>query len=247
MLSLSDYTDTDELKAITPPEECSYAAPAQASLRNIYLNDQLGDCVIAGGYHIVGTETANAGNPFLATKDQIIADYSAIGGYVVGDSNTDNGCNLTTALDYWTKNGFANGTKLTAWARVNSSNVREMQLAIYLFENLYLGMGLPDAWVHPMPSGNKFVWDVAGESNPDQGHCIMSNGYSKIGLDVDTWALEGTLTYGASDKYARPGGGGEMYVLLTPDQINRTNQRAPNGFDFATLEKDFKALTGVTA
>ena len=52
-------------------------------LGNVFLNDQLGDCVIAGGYHTIGTITANAGNPFVASTSQVTADYSAIGGYIL--------------------------------------------------------------------------------------------------------------------------------------------------------------------
>ena len=67
-----------------PPTSMDYTPKANSSLVNIYGNDQLGDCVIAGGYHVVGVETGNAGNQFIASSTQITNDYSAIGGYVPG-------------------------------------------------------------------------------------------------------------------------------------------------------------------
>src|SRR5208283_4507003 len=50
----------------TPPASVSYTAKAMVSLNQMYLNDQLGDCVIAGGGHMRGVTSGNAtGTPFL--------------------------------------------------------------------------------------------------------------------------------------------------------------------------------------
>src|SRR5208282_5056272 len=69
----------------TPPATKDWSSAGQPALSNIYDNDTLGDCVIAGGYHVDAVWTGNAGQLFTATDQQIIADYSAIGGYVPGD------------------------------------------------------------------------------------------------------------------------------------------------------------------
>lgn len=164
----------------TPPTSADYTGKAQSSLANIYGNDTLGDCVVAGGYHIVGVETGNAGNQFTATSAQIIKDYSAIGGYVPGNPNTDQGCDEKTALGYWTSHGFADGTKLLGWLAVDPTNKTEMMQALYLFENLYFGIELPDAWINPFPSANGFTWNVAGTADPQNGHCFT--GDTKISL-----------------------------------------------------------------
>ena len=50
------------------PEEVDYSEKADAVLRDIFLNDEHGDCVIAGGYHVVGVETGNAGISFTRQK-----------------------------------------------------------------------------------------------------------------------------------------------------------------------------------
>src|SRR6516162_4409976 len=90
------------LKSTLPPAPASvdFSAKGQPALSNIYGNDRLGDCVIAGGYHVVATETGNAGQLFTATPEQIIADYEAIGGYNPDDPNSDRGCDEPTALNY---------------------------------------------------------------------------------------------------------------------------------------------------
>lgn len=238
----------------TPPPSADYTSKASQELSNIDENDSLGDCVIAGGYHIVGVETGNAGNQFIATNAQITKDYTAIGGYIPGNPNTDNGCDIPTALGYWATHGFANGTKLLGFLAVDPTNVTEVQQALYLFENLMLGLELPDAWISPFPSGNGFTWDIAGNPDPENGHCIIGAGYAATGtkilgynaagLIISTWGMLGILTWAALAKYCSAKNYGELYVLLTPDQVTKGQTIAPNGVSWSELISDFDALGG---
>jgi hypothetical protein len=239
-LKLKNY-----LKASLPaaPPSVSYAPAASAVLSDIFGNDTLGDCVIAAGYHVVGVETGNAGDLFHASADQIIADYSAIGGYVPGDPSTDQGCNVQTALAYWQTHGFANGTKIAGYLAVDPTNVAEVQSALWLFENLIIGLELPDTYTNPFPSASGFTWGP-GKADPSQGHCIMANGYIAQGLSIDTWALEGTFTYSALAALCSASEGGELWVMLTPDQIAKAASKAPNGFAWQDLVVDFDSIGG---
>ena len=243
--SLGRYLAKRRLAA--PPASCTYAPKAVQSLSNIFLNDAEGNCVIAGGYHVEGIETGNAGVIFIPTTAQLNDDYGAIGGYVPGDPSTDNGCDEQTALNFWTQHGFANGTKLLGWLEVDATNPDEVKQAMYLFENLFFGVALPDAWVSPFPNGNGFVWDVAGSSDPENGHCFVGTGYDSVGVNVDTWGMLGTLTWRAVAAYAIAKSGGALYVMLSPDQVARGAAKAPNGIDWATLIADFDALGGNVA
>ena len=227
-----------------PPATLDLTAAAMTPLRNIYGNDTLGDCVIAGGYHQVGVATGNAGSAFVASTAQIIADYSAIGGYVPGRPATDQGCDLPTANAYWTNHGFANGTKLAGWLAIDPTNQTEVMQAIWLFESADFGVSLPDQWVNPMPENDNFVWGVAGNPDPNNGHCFVGVGYNATGVIIDTWAEFGTVTWAAVAKYAASSAQGELYVLLTPDIIAKATAKAPNGFDWPTLVADFNALGG---
>jgi hypothetical protein len=228
----------------TPPASVDYSAAAASALSNIYLNDQLGDCVIAGGYHVVGVLTGNAGDEFVASTSQITADYSAIGGYVPGNPATDQGCDEQTALAYWTATGFQDGTKLAGWLAVDATNKATLMQALDLFENLYFGVELPDAWVNPMPQTAGFTWDVAGDPDPGYGHCVMGVGYNATGVQIDTWGMLGTITWAALAKYMVTSAGGEAYTLCSPDQIAKGQTKAPNGFDWSTLIADFNSLGG---
>jgi hypothetical protein len=234
---------TDAIPA--PPAAVDFSAKAAAVLAMIYLNDQLGDCVIAGGYHIVGVETGNAtGTPYIASDAVLKADYSAIGGYVDGDPSTDNGCDEDTAIHYWTNHGFANGTKLLGSLSVDATNAVQVKQAVWLTEEIIICMELPDAYVNPFPGGNGFVWDVAGDPVPKNGHSIMACGYTDKGLIICTWGMLGILTWAALAKYAVTSAGGSLNAVLTPDQLAKGQVAAPNGVSWNSIIADFDALGG---
>jgi hypothetical protein len=229
---------------ISVPLTVDYTKKANAVLANTYLNELLGCCVIAAGYHIVGVWTGNADNLFTASPKQIIADYSAVGHYNPEIPSTDQGAIEQDAFNYWTKTGFANGTKLAGWAAVNATRMSDVMAAIYLFENAILGMQLPDAWIHPLPSASGFVWDVAGEPGPKNGHCVMATGYTQQGVQIDTWGVRGIITWAALAKYGTTQASGEMYTLLSPDQLAKATQKAPNGVAWPDLIASFSKMGG---
>jgi hypothetical protein len=247
-MSLGNYL-TRGLPA--PPPTCDYTKSASSALSQVYCNDTLGDCVIAGMAHVVGVLTGNSGTkPFIYTKNQIIALYSAIGGYVPGDPNTDQGCDEQTALNYWENNGAPKGSthKIAGWLSVNGADPSEYRAALWLFENLYFGIELPDRWINPMPSSSGFVWDVAGSPDPDNGHCVVGVGYNAKGVTIDTWGMTGLMTDAAIAKYATVAGQGELYTVVSQDGIDKATLKAPNGVDWSQLVADFDSMGGsVTA
>ena len=233
-----------------PPAQCDYREPAKTALSNVYENDTLGDCVIAGIAHVVGVLTANAGQPpFIYTNSQIIELYSAIGGYVPGDPTTDQGCDEQTALNYWENQGAPKGAhRIAGWISVDATDPTEYRTALWLFENLYFGIELPDAWINPMPSSSGFTWDVAGNPDPNNGHCVAGVAYTAQGVIVDTWGMTGVITDAAVGKYASASGNGELYTIVSQDGINKATQKAPSGFDWSQLVADFDSMGGtVTA
>jgi hypothetical protein len=254
-LSLRNYL-TRRLPAA--PVTCDYTKPAAAALAQIYDNDTLGDCVIAGMAHVVGVLTGNSGTkPFIYTSQQIIELYSAIGGYVPGDPSSDQGCDEQTALNYWENNGAmppggknpaADSHRIAGWLAVDGNNPSEYRTALWLFENLYFGIELPDAWIRSMPAASGFVWDVAGPSDPDNGHCVAGVGYNANGVVFDTWGMTGLMTDAAIAKYATRSSHGELYTAVSQDGINKATQKAPAGFDWSQLVADFDSMGGsVTA
>lgn len=231
----------------SPPSIIDWRKNAISALKKDYLNKKLGICVVAGAYHILGVETGNAdpGNPFIPTDDQLVADYGAIGGYKPGDPSTDNGCDMQTSMRYFQYKGFASGDKIVGWLPLDSQNAQEIATALWLFENVNIGMALPNAWVNPFPSGDGTIWDVAGDPNPCNGHCIIAAAeIGATGLWIDTWGLDVLLTYNAIKKYGQHSAGGEIYTILMQSQLLQGQMKAPNGFDWVSLISDFNTLGG---
>jgi hypothetical protein len=237
-LSLKNYL---KRSMPAPPRTCGYSPRAQVELANIYLNDTLGDCVIAGMAHIAGLLSGNAGSPLMLSSAQIVKLYSAIGGYVPGDPSTDNGCDEQTALNYWQTKGLP-GHKIFGWMSVNPTDPVEVRTALWLFENLMFGIELPDAWVNPMPSAPGWVWRSAGPADPQNGHCFVGTGYAPGRIQIDSWGMIGSVTDAAVAQYAGASDGGELYCVLSQDAIAKASQKAPNGFDWSQLLADFDSM-----
>lgn len=228
----------------TPPASCDYSKAATRTLRNVYLNDQYGDCVIAGAAHIRGVTSGNAGDEIEFADHDILSMYRVIGPLSNNGQHGDLGCDLKTAMDYWTRNGFTDGIKLMGWLAVDPTDPNEYRVACWLFENLYFGIACPNRWLNPMPQGDNFVWDVAGQPNRKNGHCISGVGYDSNGVKVSTWGLLGTLTDRAIENYCQRNAGGEMYVMISSDMIGKAQQKAPNGLNWHELISDFNLLGG---
>lgn len=227
-----------------PPAYVHRGAKALACLSNIYGNDTRGDCTAAGAGHGEGIWRGNAGNNDPApTLAEVIQFYSETTGYVDGNPSTDNGGDEVKVLNFWRDTGFMIGdarSKIAAWCNVDATNPKQVRQAIWLAEFVYFGVELPKAWVSPMPQQSGFVWDVAGDPVPANGHCFISGSYD-ADLIIDTWGEFGKITDAAVAKYAS-GAGGELHCCFSLDSINRATQKSDSGFDFETLLVDSAAL-----
>lgn len=247
-MCLHDYRTGAPLP--TPPSACTYAPGAVTALQQVYLNDELGDCVIAGMAHLIGVFVGNAGGgPAIFPTAAIIAEYTEVGGYdpdatlVDGVNQTDGGCDERTAMADWQSKGFPPAqNKIQGWVSINGANPVQVRTALWLTENLIFGVELPDAWITPFPSAPGFAWDVAGPANPNNGHCFVGVGYTAQGVIICTWGMLGVITWAAIAKYATTTGSGELYSVLTPQIIAKATAKAPNGFDFAQLTADFASF-----
>jgi hypothetical protein len=231
----------------TPPASTSYAALAASALAQMYENDSLGDCVIAGVQHVEGLMTGNQpATPLLYTTAQTTAFYSAACGYVPGNPSTDQGCDIQTVLAYWENNGAPAGSahKPVGYLAVDPTNQVEVQTAIWLFQNAVPGIDLPDAWINPFPSAPGFLWDVAGAPDPDNGHCPPGIDYNAQGMVISTWAMTGVMTWAAVAYYCAAAQGGEMYTVISQDTLNAATGLAPDGLDWVQMVADFNAMGG---
>lgn len=243
-LQLRDYLTTHALIP-SAPAVCHYSPLVEHGLAMVLGNDTLGDCTAAAAAHLIDQWRGNALSMApVVTEADTVAFYSRTCGYVPGNEATDQGGNLVDVMTKWRDGGFfADGSaKIEGWAAVDASNVHEVMSALWLFEGLYMGASLPDAWLNPIPSGSGFDWRVAGDPNPSNGHCTAAVGYNGWGLIFDTWGMIGTIEWAALAKYWGAGAAGELYALLSPETINRATKKAASGFDIDALRNDLAAF-----
>jgi hypothetical protein len=239
-LRFARYLDVVDLPA--SPVAVDYASKATTILSQILGNDQYGDCTVAGAFHVHGTILANAGEP----PDPGLSAANATNLYLQLTGGKDIGLDEQTVLNHWQKDGLLPGgtRKIAGWMAVDATNKAHCQLAAWLFENLYFGVELPDAWINPMPSASGFLWDVAGAPDPGNGHCFVAPGYDAAGPKCATWGMVGNVSWEAVAKYAVDSASGELYTVISADGIAKATARCPAGVDWAGLVADFAALGG---
>ncbi len=223
-----------------PPPSISYIPSARTFLQNILGNDNNGDCTIAAAFHISGMLLQNAVQPLpseYTTNTAVKLYYALTGGQ-------DTGLDEQLVFNWWQNHGLlSDGTHRTvARVFVKPTDQEQIQTALWLFGNLYLTGGLPDAWVNSMPNGDGFVWDVAGDPNPQNGHAWCGCAYDAVGIEIDTWGLFGKLTYPAIANYCNPSSGGGCYSVVSIDAINIGSQKSPSGFDWTQLQADIASF-----
>jgi hypothetical protein len=235
---LSRYLKTSELPAPPPEVDWSKAVPHYGML----LNDQLGDCVIAGMMHLSMGWQANAGQtPTTPSNGEVVAAYSAIGGYNPSDPSTDQGCNMLDALNYWRNTGLSIGgqkNQIAAFAEVDLSNDAEVKTALWLFGGLFTGFEMPksaqDAKSWSVPASGPH-----GRGKPGSwgGHCApLAAEDGTGGFQAITWGALMPATQDFVADYCE-----EAYAVLSAAWIAKNGQ-APCGFDLAALQGDLAAL-----
>lgn len=252
MIRMADAAETPTPDAIT------WTGPAMQVLRDIEGNNQAGDCVEAEEAHFLAVVTANAKILYAYVTAAVLAMYSALTGYVIGDATTDQGTNPLDCLDYFTKNAYADGSTNLGYVLVDGRNQTEIQQAIAWFGNLKMWCCLPSAYTSPLPARNGFVWDVA-PPNMQQGHCFGGYGYiakgdapeavkvlgcNALGVIIATWGLVGTMTWAAVAALCVPENGGGLATRLSRDWIE-ANGSTPFGETADQVEAALRAMGGI--
>lgn len=229
---LSDFIDIGIATLVLPPST-NWRAKATKSLDRMYLNDQYGDCVIAGSAHHEGVWTANdTPETAVATDQEILATYRGWCGHLGNDA----GCIITQVLDKWRSEGLlVNGVrrKIDGYADCNNTNKDLVKAAIHLFGALKLGIMLPRDWT------NNAVWDVT--SSPIVGgHDVAAIDYDDRGVYVSSWGRVYLITWAAfqSTKWVE-----ECWVVLSASWYNN-DQLSPSGVSVAQLRDAITKIGG---
>jgi hypothetical protein len=211
----------------TPPRSFDYSN--RVAEYPMALNDQLGDCTIAGVIHMLQLAYAEIGEVFeYPGDDEVKATYLKLSG------GADNGLVEHNVLQAWLKDGlFSN--KITAYVPVNIKNRKEMAFALYSFGSLYLGVEMPANAEQQFEAHEN--WHVTEDHpQPVGGHCVVATGMNAFGIDCITWGALQSMTWSWWDSY-----GIEAWVAI-PEIFIEANHGPLWHFDILSLCEDLKNL-----
>lgn len=202
------------------------------------LNDQLGDCTIAGLGHGVQVWTGNTGQMVTLSDSIIESTYSKFDGYVPGDPSTDQGGIELDVLNDFRQGGFG-GYQLDAYMGIAPAHVANVLHAIHLFGGSYIGFNVPQFLMPADGSPTPDLWDVQPKQDDTNigGHCVWCGGYyydpitGKLCIKLVSWGKVYAMTVDFWHEYVD-----EAYALLSPAWIGATG--CPAGFDLAQLQSD---------
>lgn len=227
-----------------PPEKIYLEYKIDPATIGMYGNDLYGDCVFAGLAHWLMVITAHSGKMIVPTEDEVLGWYSAVAGFdpkqtdANGNNPTDNGANITDALNYWQTVGIC-GHKIDGWMKIDSTNPVHRKLGLWLFLGVGTGIQCPALAQQQFANGQTF--DVASDDGGiEGGHFILQAGEGADGRDYETWGkgdCKATNAWG--DKYED-----EAYVVLTEDLIESASGKSPFGFDYSALTAVLPTLRG---
>lgn len=154
-------------------------------------NDQVGDCVIAGGMHEMMLLSALGGRGAPTFNDAgALAEYSAITGYVPGDDDTDNGTDMVDAAHYRQRTGLvdADGVrhKIDGFVSLPPGDIDQIALGAYLFGVVGLGVNLTSQCEDQFDAEEP--WAMTSKPGNEGGHYVPCVGRNHEGnLLIVTW------------------------------------------------------------
>lgn len=207
----------------------------------MYLNNALGDCACAAPGHMEMIFSKAAGGKEVDPSDDDILKLYELQGYVPGNPATDNGSSMGNVLADWRNERWMNGEKLVssvyAYCQVDQTNIEHLRLALYLFDGLYIGVGLP------LTAQGQQVWDVV----PDVPNHNAPYSWGGHAINVVAWNEDNSvefISWGQRMKMTAAFWGmyvDEVYAVVTKD-LKEGDTLADNGFNVDQLEADMAEL-----
>ena len=223
-----------------PPPVCDWSANI-ADWRMLK-NDELGDCGPAAVFHGSMSKTASTTSLIIPTDDEVVAFYSAAGGYRPGRPWTDGGVNNSDMLSVAQKQGYTTGgqkKQAGPYASIEPGDVATLKRAVYYLHGMLIGCNPPAYWYDNFGPGK--VWDRTN-SRIDGGHDIWCYGYNADGLLIVTWGKPGTLVTWAGIEQNCD----ELDAIAEADvEINPATGRTAQGMLMLDWQQAATELTGV--
>lgn len=226
-LFLANYLHTS---AIAYPAVKAWERPIDYGMLG---NDSVGDCTIAGFYHLRMNmqAVANAGTPLVVTTAEALADYSAITGYN-GTPATDNGANCIDVLNWYRQK-----STIAGYVALDQGNIEQVKIGTYLFGGAYIGFNVPLSMVNQLNSGQDPDWSYSPDDTASgEGHCVTPVGYGRDGLAVISWGKVYRTSWDFWNAWVD-----EAFCIVSKDWIKRSGV-SPTGLDLNGLLADMAQL-----
>jgi len=200
-------------------------------------NDEVGDCVIAGGMHETMIWSRCGGNKIAPFDTKTaIKMYSEITGYNPRNPQTDMGTDMQAAASYRKHTGLLDSDgvrhKISAYLALSPGNLQQHLIALYLFGAVGIGILFPSYAMQQFEEGR--VWDIEQGGSIDGGHYIpLVANRSRI-LCV-TWGRLHAMTNEFFQRY-----NDESIVYLSEEMFKE--RKSPEGFDYDKLLSDLQHL-----
>lgn len=195
---------------------------------HMFLNDEIGDCAIAGRIEEIRLANALRGVTVNFTDTEAARNYTDITGWNPDDPSTDGGTDVHELYEYSRDTGLidADGQrhKVVAWAGLTPGDFDEMLVALSMFDMVGIGIKVPDYAETQFEEGQP--WDLLpGRHAINGGHYIPVVGAQSRSVgDVFTWGRKTGITsrfYAAFNTVA--------VVALTEELF--TDGKSPEGLD----------------
>jgi hypothetical protein len=225
----ASFTKKTELPKL--PEKFGYAGLLANDI-GMFGNDTIGDCAAAEAAHASMLLSQLGGHPeALFTDKEVIEFYSAVTGYDPADPSTDQGTDYRDMMKYLRAHGITDARgvphKIGAFVLLEQGNVDELDMALYLFGNVPVGVDLPDSAMDQFNRGE--AWDVVKGAHVEGGHAI--GGVQKVDAThylFTTWGRKQPVTRRFLAKYLN-----QAWGTLAPEMLRAG--RSPQGFDTEQL------------
>lgn len=208
---------------------------ADAIAPHMFMNDQLGDCAIAGSIEEVRLANTLRGVTVNFTDDTAVQNYSEIAGYNPNDPNSDQGTDVHELYTFRQSTGIVdadgNRHKIIAYAGLTPGNFDELLVALSVFDMVGIGINVPDYAEAQFEAGDP--WHLLqGNHSLVGGHYISVCGATdRTTGQVYTWGAKQGITspfYGKFNTVA--------VVALTEELFK--DGKSPEGIDMAKLASD---------
>lgn len=207
----------------------------------MYLNDQLGDCTIAGIGHMYGAWTTyGCGHEALFSDDVIQGTYSRVGGYVPGDPDTDQGCVMAEVLADQKANGMTDVTgkvhKVVGYAAFgNPADEMLLGQVLDVFGTVYVGINVQQQMEDEFANQEPWTWDPAAGTVGGHAICLQRRlGDGGAPLEYVTWGALQPATTSFQANAAE-----EAWAVVTEDWL-QANGTTVEGLDLQQLLADMR-------